>query len=501
MLRGFVIASLLLTSCSLSLPAQTSSRHSARYTISIETRPALRARVAAELPAGTTRLTMGTGAIDHLPEGWSTFVDSLVLKDTQGRIVRSEKSMDSTSTPVWTLRSTQPGPLTMHYSINLRFAQEKWPPGNEQAGLWADSALFVVTKALFIVPDGEGPWNVTFRLPARWKVSAPWKSDSTAPANFMVPNRSSLLYNTVVLGRHAEYRFTSGGFDVTLALLGPAGSGVQVVRETFEPVLKEYTRIFSATPAATYLMTLFYGDDEDGEGFESSGAFRTKVPLERDTRLLWGNHLAHELLHMWNGHQLHGADKATSEWLQEGFTEYLSNRALLRTGMISRENFFRKMEYNISLYSYFRLSGLFDTVSVRQAGARKWRHRFGVYNGGWAVAFTLDQLLREHSDDQKSLDDFMGGLYTRRATRNEPWSWEDLIATASEVAGTDMGDFFTRYVAGLEALPLDHALTRLGLRLMGQSYAAEMYVGTNPSADPSDHARGEAYLSVAASQR
>ena len=466
----------------------------AQYTVRIQTVPKLSATVTATLPTVPATLTMGTGAIDHLPDGWSTFVSGVALTNAAGAAMDLSKTMDSTRTPTWTVKGDRTGPGTLTYSVDLRFAQESWPPGNEQAGLWADSALFLVTKSLFLTPEGDGPSSVTFDLPAGWRASTPWAAKDRSPASFMAPNRESLVYNTVVLGHHGVYQFTSGDFDVVLALIGPAARSVDIVRQTFEPVLKEYFRIFEATPPTTYLMTLFYGEDEDGEGFHSSAAFRTRVPLARDTRLVWGNHLAHELLHMWNGHQLRGADQPASQWFQEGFTEYLSNRTLLRTRMITREDFTRKLENNISLYSYFRLSGIYDTVSVRQSGTRKWRYRFGVYNGGWAVAFALDQTIRQQTNERHGLEDFMRRLYARRGLADQPWTWEDLITTATETAGTDMTGFFTSYVAGLEPLPLGALLQRLGIRLVGQTYAAEMYVLPDLAASAEQRARGKAYF-------
>ena len=473
----------------------------ARYTIQVQTVPQLAAKVGVLLPSIPAAITMGTGAIDHLPDGWSTFVGKVSLIDAEGTALALAKTVDSTHRPTWSVAAGGKGTGTLTYEVDLRFTREPWPPGNEQAGLWADSALYLVTKALFLVPEGDGPYEVRFDIPAGWRASAPWPHMAGTTSSFLAPNRESLLYNSIVLGKHGVYEFTSGEFDVELALIGPAARSVAVVRQTFEPVLKEYTRIFAATPPTTYLMTLFYGDDEDGEGFVSSAAFRTRVPLARDTRLIWGNHLAHELLHMWNGHQMRGADQPISQWFQEGFTEYLSNRTLLKTGMISSDEFVRKMETNLSLYSYFRLSGIFDTVSVRQSGTRKYRYRFGVYNGGWAVAFALDQVIREKTSDRLSLDDFMRRLYAKHGVAEQAWTWEDLIRTASETAGTDMAGFFTSYVAGLEPLPLEAQLQRLGMRLTGQTYAAEMYVAPDPSASSEQRARRTAYFLTGSTPR
>ena len=460
------------------------------YSVRIVPGPALHAEVVAHFASADT-VRMGTGAIDHIPRGWASFVENISATDSRGRRLTVTMTQDSGKAPGWIISNGQ-GQTTLRYNVNLKFTEENWPPGNEQAGLWADSALFVVTKALFAAPEKRGTWRVTFDVPSSWRISSPWAS--AGARSFTVPNRESLLYNTVAMGKHGEFRFQSNGFDVTLAMIGKAADGAPLVRETFEPVMREYLRVFEQTPKGRYLMTIFYGDDEDGEGFENSAAFRTKVPLIKETRLLWGNHLAHELLHMWLGKQLRGAQQAESEWFNEGFTEYLSNRSLLRTGMIDREDFRRKMEYNISHYSYFRLSGLYDTVTVRESGRRKWRHRFGVYNGGWAAAFALDQAVDEKSQGKNGLDEVLRLMYKRRAALDQAWEWADLVQAATDAAGSDMAPFLDRYVAGLEPLPLEASLKRLGFLLVGQTYAAEMYVLPDPAATAEARARGERFM-------
>lgn len=461
------------------------------YNVRIVTSPGLRAEVVARIPSGDT-IQMGTGAIDHIARGWASFVHDFAATDSRGRKLAVRELQDSGKAPGWIV-ARHSGAMTIRYSVDLSFTQKPWPPGNEQAGLWADSALFIVTKALFATPARPGQWLVTFDIPQSWKTSAPWPALSSR--KFSAPSRESLVYNTVVMGKHGEYKFSSDGFDISLALLGNAAAAAPLLRSTFEPVMQEYLRIFDATPRGQYLMTVFYGDEEDGEGFENSAAFRTKVPLVAETRLVWGNHIAHELLHMWLGKQLHGAVAAESEWFNEGVTEYISNRTLLRAGLIDRNQFLEKVKTNIALYSYFNQSGIFDTVTVRQSGQRKYRYRFGVYNGGWATAFSIDQEVATRSSGSRGIEDVLRLLYDRRAKANQAWTWDDLLSASSDIAGSDMKPWFDSHVAGLEPLPLERYFKRLGFLLMGQPYAAEMYLIPDPSATDEQRRRGEMYLS------
>jgi hypothetical protein len=49
--------------------------------------------------------------------------------------------------------------------VDLRFTDEPWPAGNEQAGARFDDALYLVRRALFIECDAPGGRRVTFEVP------------------------------------------------------------------------------------------------------------------------------------------------------------------------------------------------------------------------------------------------------------------------------------------------------------------------------------------------
>jgi predicted metalloprotease with PDZ domain len=273
-----------------SLHAQ-SPQVAGEYVVRFETAPALRALVTAHFSEPAASLRMGTGAIDHLPDMWGTFVRDLTAFDASGQPVLISVGRDTLLGKTW--EAANGGAISsVKYSVDLKFTQERWPPGNEQAGLWADSALFLTTRALFVAPQRDGAWRVSFDLPPAWQLAEPWSAASNG-RTAVAPTLSSLFGNTIVVGKYAAYHFNSGNSDITLALLGSNATGTRVLRETFEPVLAEYMRIFRGTPSTRYLMTIFTGDEEDGEGYESSSAFRTNVPITRAMRKVWGNTLAH----------------------------------------------------------------------------------------------------------------------------------------------------------------------------------------------------------------
>ncbi|MGH2950945.1 MAG: hypothetical protein ACRDKX_02740, partial [Solirubrobacterales bacterium] len=248
-----------------------------------------------------------------------------------------------------------------------------------------------------------------------------------------------------------------------------------------------YLALFPGSPPGAYLMTFFYASAEDGESFLDSSAFTTSQPVTPGGAILWANFLAHELLHFWIGQRIRGEDYGTSQWLGEGFTEYLANLTLVREGIVDEPTFRRKAEKHVGNYLYYQWSSAFE-APILEAGRRKGYNRFGVYDGGWVVALCLDARLREGSGGARTFEDLLGALWSDFGRPGIPYRYEDVIATANDVAGEDLTGFFADHVTARETLPVEECLQTLGYTLYAKPYAGEAYVA------PADTAALAAWL-------
>jgi predicted metalloprotease with PDZ domain len=105
------------------------------------------------------------------------------------------------------------------------------------------------------------------------------------------------------------------------------------------------------------------------------------------------------------------------------------------------------------------------------------------YLKGELIALCLDLIIREKTAGRYSLDEVMRRAYDKfyvnspNATyylKGRGYTIEEFAGVVSEVAGTDMSDFFTKYVRGTETLPYEMALAGVGLRLV-KSQANQPY--------------------------
>jgi predicted metalloprotease with PDZ domain len=446
--------------------------------------------IVATLPAGTTRLYMDSVQAQHLNRGWATFVERIDAEADGRRLA---------ATPVegaaWTLPSGIRGPVTVTYRINLGFTRAPWPAGNEQAGAGFENSLYIVGRALFITGNIGSPAIVELAAPAGWHVSTPLVPVGNDGRTFRARDATELTRNALVVGRHPRVRIRSGPFDLELALPGQPATVTTLVEPVLRRVLESYLRLFPRTPETRYLMTFFVAAADDGEAFTNSASFTATESPTSDGTIVWGNFLAHELMHFWNGQRIRGTGaRATWRWFAEGFSEYYANVTLAREGLISRELFMKKAERHLGNYLYFATSPARPRLSLVEAGSNTGVHRFGVYDGGWVAAFCIDGLIREGSGDRRSLDDLMSALWARVESEGSGYSVAVLDDLVRELAGGSVRQTVSGYVETSVPMPVTACLARLGLRAALKGYAAEAFVSEDPQASPERVARRESFL-------
>ena len=102
---------------------------------------------------------------------------------------------------------------------------------------------------------------------------------------------------------------------------------------------------------------------------------------------------------------------------------------------------------------------------------------YSYYDGGQVMGHILDFAIREKTNNQKSLDDWMRLLYSRYALPKPGFEPEDAIRAASEVAGGDVSDIFTRYISGKEAIPYEKYFAYAGIAVTAKVDSSKPWIG------------------------
>jgi predicted metalloprotease with PDZ domain len=88
------------------------------------------------------------------------------------------------------------------------------------------------------------------------------------------------------------------------------------------------------------------------------------------------------------------------------------------------------------------------------------------YDKGSLAGLLLDILIRDASDNQRSLDSVMREIYRSSWKRGRGFTNEDWWQAVARAASRPLSDFNRRYVNGREAFPWDSVLPLAGMKLM-----------------------------------
>jgi predicted metalloprotease with PDZ domain len=282
----------------------------------------------------------------------------------------------------------------------------------------------------------------------------------------------------------------------------PAAARERFVRDV-ERIVRYENTVFGPPPLEQYTF-LFNIGFPGGDGMEH--LYSTQIQNGRawtDTAaLLPGiSSAAHEYFHVWNVKRVRPAalgpfdytheQYQPSLWVAEGWTQYYGQVALRRAGIQDTATFYTRMASIIR--ANLTAPGRKE-VSARMASfeAPFWDGApqaqpvnfdntfFDYYTKGAGIATYLDLFIRNRTGNAKSLDDAFNNLKHRswdapKASyylQGRGYTEDDVEKAVSDAAGTNMHDWFERYVGGTEDMDYDEALGWAGLKLVRADSAA-----------------------------
>jgi predicted metalloprotease with PDZ domain len=222
-------------------------------------------------------------------------------------------------------------------------------------------------------------------------------------------------------------------------------------------------------------------DSEFAEG-SAAGLEHQNSHLDIISSLVVGSPLlaslyAHEIFHAWNVKRLRPAEMVPYRydrpqptpllWISEGITDYYADLAEVRSGLTTAEQFYTTTTGKIDEVAAAPVTALED------ASLSAWIKPVDgtediYYPKGSLAGLLLDIMIRDASDNQRSLDTVMREMYQTVYKRehggftNAEW-WQTVSRAAG---GRSFAEFEDRYVNGRDPFPWDSVLPLGGLRLM-----------------------------------
>ncbi len=358
--------------------------------------------------------------------------------------------------------------------------------------------------AVFLCPVGreDAPCNLDIAAPdpafGEWKVATTLPVVSAPPYGFgryRAENFDELIDHPVETGTFATATFIAGGAQHDIAITGQQHADLPRLATDLRRICQWQIDLFggapdSSAPVDRYLFQVMaVGDGYGGLEHRASTSLlcrRGDLPksgVERisDDYLRFLGLASHEYFHTWNVKRIKPASFAPYDltrenytrqlWAFEGITSYYDDLALVRCGLIPPARYLELVGREIT--TVLRNPGR-RVQSVAESSFDAWIKYYrrdentpnavvSYYVKGSLVALCLDLTLRSRSN--ATLDDLMRALWLRHGHPGIGVPEDAIEDIASELAGEDLGDFFTRYVFGTEELPLARLLAEFGVEL------------------------------------
>ena len=227
----------------------------------------------------------------------------------------------------------------------------------------------------------------------------------------------------------------------------------------------------------------------------TSAAPNTTDAPERDYRGFLGL-VSHEFFHLWNVKRIRpdalGPFDYTQEnytkvlWVAEGITDYYSDLALRRAGLISESEYLsaaaraiQNMQNTPGRLVQSAEESSFDAwVKYYRPDENSVNSQVSYYDKGALLGLLLDLEIRKRSSGAKSLDDVMRYLYAEFYKKNRNYGPADFQKATELMAGASLEEFFSKYVRGVQELDYNAALEAAGLKLE-TSAGARVYFGAD----------------------
>ena len=389
-------------------------------------------------------------------KGWPALIKNLRVTDKQGRTLEVVPAGEEG----WKLKTPYKGTLSVAYEVDYSGPQaSNWPAPRETAFADANHFLFVGRSAFITTPKHERT-DVRFSLPAGWHAVAPWRD---SPGGFTADSVRDLVENLIVLSKAPTETVSAGGFTVAITLMGHWQNVRKDVLKVLHGVIPQYVRMMGYRPNDKYSVVLLPVIDEGGEAYRASFAFNVTEPPTAAARGSWGHTIAHEIFHYWNGYRLRGADYASSQWFQEGFTDYTADVVMVGSGLIGERDARGQIDRQIARYRKL-------ATPLAKPGTHKGPP---LYGGGALVALSWDIQIRNATGGRRGLADLWKAMWRQTRQGKDPYAWPVVRSSLNEVAGLDWDEFYRKYVDGTDKLPLDEMLGLAGLRLVRAADGSE----------------------------
>ncbi|MDX1753751.1 MAG: PDZ domain-containing protein [Salinimicrobium sediminis] len=383
--------------------------------------------------------------------------------------------------------------------------------GNRADGTYSQidqSHAHLNIPATFIYAEGHGerPVEVTFETEAfpDWKIATQLKHEKNN--TYSAPDLYYFMDSPTELSDHAVREFELDGQTIKFALHGPATEAeFNQYFEQVKKIVEQQKRVFGELPKfdfGEYVFIACYLPHASGDGLEhrnSTILTSTRILGEGGIKRNIGT-VAHEFFHAWNVERIRPqdlepfdfreADMSGLLWFAEGFTSYYTPLTLVRSGIITPEEYAEGLNgtfnyvWNSPAREYFNpvemsYQAPFVDAATSVDPVNRENTFISYYSYGSMLGLALDLQLRQKG---QNLDEFMKLVWETFGEPEIPYDLNDLQNSLATYAGKDFAEnYFQNYIYSSKMPDYKDLFRTVGLKI--ETGSEKAFFGTSVQAD------------------
>jgi len=450
-------------------------------------------------------------------ENYSANVQRFRATSADGKALSWRK----TDSQTWQIDLAGAAAVTISYQVFANTLQNNIAQYNERHAFIGGPSVW-----MYLVDGKDRPIELSVAAPSGWKIATGMEhtSDHTfaaadynwfADAPFEISDFAEKDFEVMGTTYHVIVHDVENKKDFT-----KFANDLQKTVATIVPLFQSVTGTPQAAPFKDYYF-IFHIWPQTGGGLEHLNSTQINFTTDwNSTEPLPGTTLnqydlklfvaAHEFFHAWNVKRLRPLPlgpfdytqmvHTPSLWISEGLTSYYGSLSVERAGLVPPLQYLdgiARLITNFEAKPGRKERSIEDTswdtwfsnpMSISQANNLANTY-YSYYDGGQIMGHILDFAIRDNTNNQKSLDDWMRLLYSRYALPKPGFKPEDAIHAASEVAGKDVSDVFRRYISGMEPIPYEQYFALAGIEVTKKVDPDKAWVGIEVKKSDDGHAQ------------
>jgi predicted metalloprotease with PDZ domain len=406
------------------------------------------------------------------------------IRDFGERVQQVEAFAGSEKAPIEKL-DKQTWRIRGNGAIKIEYATYWDEVGPFASQLNTEHAFINPAMILLYVPDRRAESASIFvnDVPSNWGIGSASAWEIVLRGGHRViairsPSYDVLADGPIEVGKFEEFELSGVPARVTVVIHGDNWKRKKV-EEDLRRICQYELKLMEGAPFERYTFILHIGKGSGGGGMEHANS--TAIGASSDEFL--PGVAAHEFFHLWNVKRIRPAslepvDYAKEQytralWFAEGVTSTYGSYTLVRSGIWSKERFYADLSEQVTELEN-RPANRWQ--SAEQSSLDAWLEKYPLYNQpeysvsyytkGQVLGDLLDILIRDRTENAKSLDDVLRTMNTEFAKQGKTYRDSlDIRLTAEKIAGGSFEEFFTKYVAGIEPFPYRQVLALAGLEL------------------------------------